>query len=74
MTETRMRGILDVCVKAYDCTFNGAPLSPTGHFSYNYFSDTNKRVKIYLAPFYDRQFEVGDIFESTSFQSVFAAE
>ncbi len=74
MTEARMRGLLDVCVKAYDCTFNGEALSPTGHFSYNYFSDTNKRIKIYLAPLYDRQFEVGDVFESTSFQSVFATE
>ena len=74
MTEARMRGLLDVCVKAYDCTFNGEALSPTGHFSYNYFGDTNKRVKIYLAPFYDRSFEVGDVFESTSFQSVFATE
>lgn len=74
MTEARMRGLLDVCVRAYDCTFNGETLSPRGHFSYNYFSDTNRRIKIYLAPFYDRQFEVGDVFESTTFQSVFATE
>ena len=74
MTEAKMRGILNVSVSAYDCTFNGQALTPTGHFSYNYFSDDNMRVKIYIAPFSNRTFAVGDVFECTSFQSVFAAE
>lgn len=74
MTEAKMRGLLNVSVSAYDCTFNGEALTPTGHFSYNYFSDDNMRVKIYIAPFSNRTFEAGDVFECTSFQSVFAAE
>ena len=74
MTDAKMRGLLNVSVSAYDCTFNGKALTPTGHFSYNYFSDNNMRVKIYIAPFSNRTFAVGDVFESTSFQSVFAAE
>ena len=74
MTEAKMRGLLNVSVSAYDCTFNGQALTPTGHFSYNYFSEDNMRVKIYIAPFSNRTFAVGDVFESTSFQSVFAAE
>ena len=33
-----------------------------------------KNVKIYVDPFNDRTLDVGDVFESTSFQSVFARE
>ena len=70
--EARMRGLLDVHLNTYDCTINGVPTTPYGHFSYQAYRP--KRVKIYVDPFTNRTLEVGDVYESTSFQAMFAAE
>lgn len=70
--EARMRGLLDVHLNTYDCTINGVPTVPYGHFSYQAYRP--KRVKIYVDPFTNRTLEVGDVYESTSFQAMFAAE
>ena len=74
MTEVKMRGLLNVYLDTYDCYINGEAITPNGHFSYNWFADNNRRVKIYVDPFSNHTFNAGDVFESTSFQSVFAAE
>ena len=70
--EAKMRGALSVHLKTYDCKINGENTSPYGHFSYQAYKP--KRVKIYVDPFQNRTLEVGDVFESTSLQSIFAAE
>lgn len=70
--EARMRGLLDVHLNTYDCTINGVPTAPYGHFSYQAYRP--KRVKIYVDPFTNRTLEVGDVYESTSFQAMFAAK
>lgn len=70
--EARMRGLLDVHLNTYDCKINGEPTSPYGHFSYQAYRP--KRVKIYVDPFTNRALEVGDVYESISFQAMFAAE
>ena len=72
LIEARMRGLLDVYLKTSDYTINGVPTLPYGHFSYQAYK--TKKVKIYVDPFNDRTLEVGDVFECTSFQAVFARE
>lgn len=72
LTEARMRGLMDVYLNTYDCTINGIPTSPYGHFSYQAYNP--RKVKIYVDPFTNRTLEVGDVFESTSFQAIFARE
>ena len=72
LIEARMRGLLDVYLNTYDCTINGIPTSPYGHFSYQAYNP--RKVKIYVDPFTNRTLEVGDVFESTSFQAIFARE
>lgn len=72
LIEARMRGLLDVHLKTTDYKINGVPTLPYGHFSYQAYKI--KKVKIYVDPFNDRTLDVGDVFESTSFQSVFARE
>jgi hypothetical protein len=72
MTETRMRGLLDVYVSIYDNRINGVDNTPVGHFSYNYFGETNRRIKIYLDAFRGVSLKAGDVFECATFQSVFA--
>ena len=71
-TEARMRGLLDVHLNTYDCRINGEATLPYGHFSYQAYKP--KRVKIYVDPFRNRTLEAGDVFESTSFQAIFATE
>ena len=70
--EARMRGLLDVHLNTYDCKINGVATSPYGHFSYQAYNP--KRVKIYVDPFQNRTLDAGDVFESTSFQSIFATK
>lgn len=72
LVEARMRGLLDVHLNTYDCMINGIATAPYGHFSYQAYSP--KRVKIYVDPFQNRTLEVGDVFECTSFQSIFATK
>ncbi len=67
--EAKMRGLLDVYFNTYDCKINGEPTVPYGHFSYQAYKP--KRVKIYVDPFRNRTLEVGDVYESTSFQAMF---
>lgn len=72
LVEARMRGLIDVYLNTYDCKINGVETSPYGHFSYQAYKP--KRVKIYVDPFVNRTLEVGDVFESTSLQAMFARE
>ena len=68
--EARMRGLIDVHLNTYDYKVNGVATSPFGHFSYQAY--TPKRIKIYVDPFSYRSLDVGDVFDCTSFQSIFA--
>ena len=68
--EARMRGLIDVHLNTYDYKVNGVATSPFGHFSYQAY--TPKRIKIYVDPFSYRSLDVGDEFDCTSFQSIFA--
>ena len=72
LIEARMRGLLDVHLKTTEYKINGVPTEPYGHFSYQAYKV--KKVKIYVDPFTDRTLDVGDVFESTSFQAIFARE
>ena len=75
VTKAELRGKIYVSVEMTKHELNGVQTSPFGSFSYDHFgSDSARRIKIYIEPFYNVTMAAGDVLEIVSFQQVFALE